>query len=147
MTGATIFLLVEDDPHDAYLVEHEFRRNRHLRLIHVGDARAAVRYLTGEGEYGDRKQYPLPQVILLDLKMPGLSGFEFLEWLHSESPGEQRLIPVIVMSSSALQQDIKRAYALGVNSYLSKPIKWDAFNERIKALGVFWAEHAEKPEV
>jgi CheY-like chemotaxis protein len=138
---------VEDDPNDVFLVEHEFKRAPHLRLVHVGDGREAVRYLIGEGEYADRQKHPLPDVILLDLKMPGFSGFDFLEWLHSESPGDQRLIPVVVMSSSSLQEDVRRAYALGVNSYITKPVDWKTFRERIQLLGIFWSEHAETPEI
>ncbi len=147
MTTTTTFLLVEDNPNDVFLVEREFKRAPHLRLVHVGDGRKAVRYLIGEGEYADRHKHPLPDVILLDLKMPGFSGFDFLEWLHSESPGDERLIPVVVMSSSSLQQDVKRAYALGVNSYITKPVDWETFRERIKLLGIFWSEHAETPEI
>jgi DNA-binding response OmpR family regulator len=140
-------MLVEDDPNDAFMVEREFKRAAHLRLVHLLDAMEAIRYLKGEDNYADRKMHPVPDVILLDLKMPGLSGFEFLQWLHSESPGDQRLIPVVVMSSSGLQEDVKRAYALGVNSYMTKPVDWDSFKERIKALGIYWSEHAETPTI
>jgi CheY-like chemotaxis protein len=141
------FLLVEDDPNDVFMVEREFKRAPHLRLTHVPDATEAIRYLTGEGKYADRYNHPLPAVILLDLKMPGLSGFDFLQWLHSESPGDQRLIPVVVMSSSGLPEDIKQAYSLGVNSYMTKPVDWETFKDRIKTLGIYWSEHAEVPTV
>ena len=147
MAGKTTFLLVEDDPNDVFFVEREFKRAPHLRLLHVGDGREAVRYLTGEGGFADRQKHPLPNVILLDLKMPGFSGFDFLEWLHYNSPGDQKLIPVVVMSSSSLQEDIKRAYAFGVNSYMCKPVDWETFRERIKTLGIYWSEHAETPEI
>src|ERR1051325_1101791 len=148
MATTTTFLLVEDDPDSVALMERAFQKApAHIRVRHVGDGRQAVRYLRGEGEYADHQKYPLPNVILLDLKMPGFSGFDFLEWLHSESPGELRLIPVIVMSSSSLQEDVNRAYALGVNSYMRKPIDWDTFRERIRQLGIFWSEHAETPEI
>jgi CheY-like chemotaxis protein len=118
MVKTTTFLLVEDDPHDVLLVERAFKETPpHLRLCRAADGCEAVRYLKGEGAYGDRQKYPLPDVILLDLKMPRFNGFEFLAWLRSESPDHQRLLPVIVMSSSALQQDITRAYALGISAY------------------------------
>ena len=143
----TTFLLVEDDRNDAWMVEREFRKAPHLRLLHVGFGREGVRYLEGKGDYADRQKHPIPNVILLDLKMPGFSGFDFLEWLHSSSPGDQRLIPVVVMSSSSLQQDVKKAYALGVNAYMCKPIDWEEFRERIKLLGIYWAEHAVTPEI
>jgi len=148
MTKITTFLLVEDDPNDAFFVEHEFKEApAEIRLHHVWDGREAVRYLQGEGEYADRQQHSLPNVILLDLKLPGFNGFDFLEWLHSESAGDLRLIPVVVMSSSSLREDIKRAYSLGANSYLTKPIDWNTFRERIKLLGIFWSEHVETPEI
>jgi CheY-like chemotaxis protein len=143
--GKTEFLLVEDDPNDAFMVEREFHRAPHLSLHHVSDGREAINYLLGEGQYSDRQKFPLPNVILLDLKMPRFSGFEFLEWLHSQSPGEVRLIPVVVMSSSSLPEDVKRAYAMGANTYMSKPVDWQTFRERIRTLGIYWAEHAEKP--
>jgi CheY-like chemotaxis protein len=79
--------------------------------------------------------------------MPRFSGFDFLEWLHSKSPGELRLIPVVVMSSSVLEADIHRAYALGANSYLSKPINWQSFRKRIQALGFYGSEHVVPPTV
>jgi CheY-like chemotaxis protein len=148
MTDTTTFLLVEDDPNDVFFVEREFERtSRHLRLLHVGDGESAVRYLEGDGECAERETHPLPNVILLDLNMPGLNGFDFLEWLHSESPGDLRLIPVVVLSSSSLQEDIKRAYALGANSYVTKPGDWGTFQERIRILGTFWSEHVETPEI
>jgi CheY-like chemotaxis protein len=141
----TVFLLVEDDPHDAFMVEREFASAPHLVLRHVLDGLEAVHYLLGEGQYGDRDQFPLPNVILLDLKMPRFSGFDFLDWLHSKSPGDLRVIPVIVMSSSSMPEDVKRVYALGANCYMSKPVNWRAFQERIRTLGVFWSEHVETP--
>ncbi|HEV2391142.1 MAG TPA: response regulator [Verrucomicrobiae bacterium] len=147
MAKPTYFLLVEDDPNDAFFVEREFKQApAYLGLRIVTDGRNAVRYLRGEGQYADRAKFPVPNVILLDLKMPGMSGFDFLEWLRSEAATEQRVIPVVVMSSSPLQEDIKRAYALGVNSYMTKPIEWTRFRDRIRMLGIYWSEHAETPE-
>jgi len=141
----TVFLLVEDDPHDAFMVEREFGHAPHLILRHVADGLEAVHYLSGEGKYSDRDQFPLPNVILLDLKMPRFSGFDFLDWLHTKSPGDLRVIPVIVMSSSSMPEDVKRVYALGANCYMSKPVNWRLFQERIRTLGVFWSEHVETP--
>jgi len=147
MQKVTTFLHVDDDPNDIYLVEREFKEApAHLRLKSVHDGIEAKRYLVGQGEYADRKKYPVPNVILLDLKMPRFSGFDFLEWLHSPDAGDLHLIPVVVLSSSELPQDVKRAYALGVNSYVVKPGKWDRFRERIKTLGVYW-DNAETPQM
>jgi CheY-like chemotaxis protein len=101
--------------------------------------------LLGAGRYHDRAVYPVPQVILLDLKMPRVNGFELLHWLRHESPGDLRLLPIVIMSSSDMEEDVRRAYALGANSYLVKPIDWKSFDERMQALGIYWAQHVQKP--
>jgi CheY-like chemotaxis protein len=144
-TEATMFLLVEDDRNDVFLVEREFcvaPVNIHLAV--VANGAEAVRYLEGQGEYKDRSHFPLPEVILLDLKMPKLNGFEFLQWLRTRAPECSRHIPVVVMSSSGDKADVSRAYFLGANSYMVKPIDWKSFRERINVLGVYWANHVEK---
>ena len=144
--AATTFLLVEDDPNDAFFVAHYFKSApAHIRLRTVSDGAEAMRYIDGTGEYADRQKFPLPDVILLDLKMPRVSGFEFLEWLRSRVPDSLNIIPVVVMSSSAFEQDVQRAYALGVNSYMVKPVNWEEFQQRITALGIYWTEHTETP--
>ena len=104
-------------------------------------------YLTGVKEFSDRTKHPWPQVILLDLKMPRVNGFEFLQWLRADSPGDLRLLPVIVMSSSNQKNDVNRAYALGANSYFVKPISWRDFETRMKALNAYWGSYVEKPDV
>jgi CheY-like chemotaxis protein len=143
---STVFLLVEDDPNDVFIIEQEFKRaGQGIRLSTVHDGIEARRYLEGDGEYGEREKFPLPDVILLDLKMPRFSGFDFLEWLRYKGPQHLNWTPVVVVSSSALQKDVDRAYALGVNSYIVKPVEWKLFRERIKALGVYWGEHVETP--
>lgn len=141
----TTFLLVEDEPNDVLMLEMEFRRAPlHIRLVAVEDGTQAMNYLQGKGPYSDRGKYPIPDVILLDLKMPRMNGFEFLEWLRCKSDRSHRFIPVVVMSSSGMREDVDRAYALGANSYLVKPVEWNRFQARIQALGVYWAEHVEK---
>lgn len=146
MSKTTTFLLVEDDLNDVFSVEREFRSAPpHIRLRVLPDAVEAMHYLQGEGLYADRQNFPLPDVILLDLKMPRISGFEFLEWLRKESDPQHRLLPVIITSSSAFREDITRAYAIGVNSYLIKPVDWKEFRQRIGALGIYWTERAQTP--
>lgn len=115
-----------------------------IRLEVVEDGGEAMCYLEGRSPYCDRATHPVPHVILLDLKMPRVDGFEFLEWLRGKCVREYRFIPVVVMSSSALPEDVDRAYSLGANSYLVKPVSWALFKERIKALGIYWAEHVQK---
>jgi CheY-like chemotaxis protein len=142
----TTFLLVEDDLNDAFIIEQEFKRvTQATRLVVVNDGIEARRYLEGDGEYANRDGFPLPDVILLDLKMPRFSGFDFLEWLRYKGAAHINWTPVVVISSSNLQKDIDRAYALGVNSYLVKPVEWKQFRDRIKALGMYWSEHVETP--
>lgn len=143
----TTFLLVEDDRNDVDLITIEFGHapaNIRLRVVH--DGHDAIEYLKGGGNFANRNEYPLPDVILLDLKMPRVSGFEFLEWLRSQAPEHLRVIPVVVMSSSFLKEDIDCAYELGANSYLVKPVNWEHFKERIRAFGIYWAWHSETPE-
>ena len=142
----TIFLLVEDNPDDSFLIEQEFKRsNPGIRVYTVQDGIEACRYLEGAGCYSDRKAFPLPDVILLDLKMPRFSGFDFLEWLRMKATAHVGAIPVVVMSGSAAQPDVDRAYALGVNSYVVKPVEWKQFRQKIKALGSYWGEHVATP--
>ena len=104
-------------------------------------------YLLGKAGFRDRRIHPLPHVILLDLKMPRVDGFEFLRWLRTEAPRPLRLLPVIVMSSSDEPRDVRRAYELGVNSYLCKPIQWAEFQARMEALSIYWTGHVETPMV
>jgi CheY-like chemotaxis protein len=143
----TTFLLVEDDPKDVYLVQDVFKRTGHGRLEVVEDGQEAIDYLTGHGAYANRLEYPMPHVILLDMKMPRVNGLEFLKWLKRESPNSLHLLPVVVMSSSNDRKEVEEAYELGVNSYMTKPINWQDFKERLIALNLFWSDHVEKPVV
>jgi DNA-binding response OmpR family regulator len=148
MPAPKTFLLVEDDEYDVLFLQTEFgKAHINIFLQVVGDGVVARQYLDGEGKYGDRHKYPVPDVILVDLRLPRVDGFEFLEWLRSKSVGQQRLIPVIVLSSSGQPEDVLRAYTLGANSYVVKPVNWQECRERIRALGVYWAAHAETPRL
>lgn len=141
----TTFLLVEDDENDAWFVRHQFQgASGHIRLEVVHDGTEGCNYLTGVGKFQNRTEYPLPDVILLDLKMPRMSGFEFLHWLRKEAPANLQLTPVVVMSSSGIREDVRRAYLLGANSYMVKPIDWHGFKERMRNLGIYWS-HVESP--
>jgi CheY-like chemotaxis protein len=141
------FLLVEDDPNDVLFVQQEFKRtSKSIRLNVVSDGIEAMRYLEGKDLYKDRQKHPLPHVIMLDLKMPRFSGFDFLEWLRFKAPDQLHFIPVIVLSSSNLPQDVTRAYALGVNSFVVKPVNWEEFRKRLQVLATYWADNVETPE-
>ncbi len=133
-------LLVEDDYNDILFIQRAFRRsdleNPSIQVVRDGDE--AVAYLSGEGDYANRNFYPLPGMILLDLKLPRRSGLEVLEWLRSQ-PVLKR-IPVVILTSSKENIDINRAYDIGVNSYLLKPVNYKALNEMIKTLNAFWLD-------
>ena len=123
-TVRPVILLVDDNPHDVVLIRLAFRKVGIIDTIHlVKDGTEAVRYIKGHGQYADRTQFPPPTLILLDLKMPQTNGFEVLRWIR-----EQRMLDnlvVVVMSGSKEDTDIKRAYALGANSYLVKPSRFE----------------------
>jgi len=125
-----VILLVDDNPHDVVLIRLAFRRVGIIDTIQlVKDGTEAMRYINGEGAYADRHQFPIPTLILLDLKMPQTSGFDVLQWIR-EQP-ELSTVIVVVMSGSKNDQDIERAYALGANSY---PIKPTRFEEMVKMM-------------
>ena len=138
-------LLVEDNSTDALMVRRAFRKaNITSPLEVVEDGDKAVDYLTGQGAYADRARFPLPVLVLLDLKLPRRSGLEVLDWLRQQ-PGLRRL-PVVVLTSSQENADIGRAYDLGANSYLVKPVSFDPLLELIKVLGLYWLVHNQPPE-
>jgi CheY-like chemotaxis protein len=138
-------LLAEDDPNDALLVRMAFQRTRSgVPLMVVPNGLEAVNYLKGEGVYADRTRYPMPDIILLDLKMPLMSGFEVLGWLKGQ-PLLKRL-PVIVLTSSVQDEDARRAYEAGANSYLVKPTDFNELVETMQHLGDFWFEGSKLPE-
>ncbi len=130
-------LLVEDNPDDAFLIKRAFKKAKLANpLFVVEDGEEAVAYLVGEGEFADRNEHPLPMLILLDLKLPKMSGFEVLQW-RMGNPGVKK-IPVVVLTSSNQTPDIKKAYELGANSYLVKPVSFEGLMEMVKVLGMYW---------
>jgi CheY-like chemotaxis protein len=138
--------LVEDNIDDVILIERAFEKARIVNPLHiVGDGDEALDYLGGRGKYRDRAAHPLPALILLDLKLPRRSGLDVLTWLRAE-PSVKR-IPVVVLTSSREGVDVDRAYELGVNSYLCKPVAFDALLEMIKTLKVYWLLFNERPTV
>jgi len=129
-TQPVTILLVEDDPGHARLIERNLRRARITNeIIMLTDGQVAVDYLCGEG-----LRRPLPLLILLDLNLPGLSGFQVLERLKAD--GQTKHIPVICLTTTDNPQDIERCYALGCNVYITKPIAYEQFAEVIRQLGL-----------
>lgn len=137
LVAASPILLVEDSRDDVLLMQRAFRLAKIANpLAVVGDGQAAVDYLAGEAACADRDRHPLPLVVLLDLKLPRKSGLEVLEWLKAQ-PGLRRL-PVVVFTSSQEHPDVTRAYDLGANSYLVKPVHFQDLQEMVRALHFYW---------
>lgn len=147
MTRTNTILLVEDNPVDILLMQRAFRSdtlaNTSLQIVRDGDA--AVLYLNGEGEYSDRARYPLPTIILLDLKLPRRSGHEVLGWLKQQP--ELKRLPVVVLTNSRQTLDVDRAYDLGVNSYLVKPVGFASLLQMIDTFNEYWLNYSELPEL
>lgn len=143
--GSTI-LLVEDEPGDVFRIQRAFQKaNATSTLVVVSDGEQAIQYLDGQGVYQDRNLYPIPIIILLDLKLPRYSGFQVLTWLRSES--NLKHLPVVVLTSSEQQVDIKRAYALGANSYLVKPPSTNTLLEMVRSVNLFWVVFNRPPQL
>jgi CheY-like chemotaxis protein len=141
-----VILVVEDDPNDVLLIQRAFAKARivnPLRIVSHGDE--AVAYLSGEGQFADRETYPFPVLVLLDLKLPRRSGLEVLGWIRAR-PGLKRL-PIVVLTSSKESVDINRAYDLGANSYLVKPVGFDSLLELVKSLEVYWIMLNQNPDI
>jgi CheY-like chemotaxis protein len=142
-----LILLIEDNPSDAWLFQRALKKagvtSRVERLSNGDDA---VAYLQGQTPYDDRAAYPLPGIVVLDLKLPRRSGFEVLEWVRS-LPGSLRLLPIVVLSSSSMPSDVNRAYSLGANSYLTKPYGASEFTRLASAFRDYWLGVNEDPAI
>lgn len=137
-------LLVEDDLNDIFLVKRAFKMARlETPLQVVTDGEEATHYLSGHGKYADREAYPLPKLIVMDIKMPRLSGFDVLEWIKHD--GALRRIPVIIVSSSDRPQDIDQAYELGANAYMVKPVNFHAVERLFESITHYWGLECAKP--
>ncbi len=144
VTDFTI-LLVEDDPNDIVLIQRAFAKAALVNPLRiVRDGEEALQYLAGQPPYDDRGRHPLPSLILLDLKLPRKSGLEVLEWIRQQE--HLKHIPVIVLTSSREMRDVNRAYDLGANSYLVKPVGFEGLLEMLKAIGMYWVILNKGPE-
>ena len=130
-------LLVEDNPYDVELMMRALRKNNVANPIHhVEDGAAALDFIFCQGKYGDRRFEQAPKVILLDLKLPKIDGLEVLKQIKRDD--RTKHIPVVIVTSSREDPDIKTAYMLGANSYVIKPVEFDVFVEAMKNLGYYW---------
>jgi CheY-like chemotaxis protein len=137
-------LLFEDDDNDAFLLQRALKKAGIENPIHrVRDGQEGIEYLAGVGQYADRRRYPFPRVVLLDLKMPRKSGLEVLEWIKSHP--EHKVIPTIVFTASREQQDIAASYGLGANCFVVKPSQFEDLEHLVRILHEFW-RLCEKPE-
>lgn len=131
-------LIGDDSADDVFFVRRALKEiGCGERVYEVEDGKEVVDWLCAVGKYADRRTYPFPEVLLLDLKMPRYDGFYVLEWLQEHR--ECRVIPTIVFSSSVVEADVHRVYALGGNAYLVKPNGFNELAQVIRAIWTFWS--------
>jgi CheY-like chemotaxis protein len=139
MSSKPVILHVEDDPNDVLLVGLAFRKSDVGAVVQVvNDGEQAVQYLAGQGAYSNRQTFPLPTIVLLDLKLPRRSGLEVLSWVRRQD--DLRRLPIIMLTSSNQQGDIKKAYDLGINSFLVKPSALEELTELVRKICGYWLE-------
>jgi CheY-like chemotaxis protein len=146
MSQVRNILLADDDPNDVHIVKAAFTRAGYDFPFHVvPNGEQAIAYLKGEGKYANRKKSPMPSLLLLDIKMPSIDGFEVLRWIRSRP--EWRVLPVIVLTNSYYGPDVNHAYDLGANSFLTKPGDFDQYVCAVKQVAHFWLVQNLVPEV
>ena len=139
-----VVLLVEDNPDDVELTLRAFRKNHLLNEVVVAnDGVEALDYLFGSGNYTGDDPSILPQLVLLDLKLPRVSGLDVLRQIRGDE--RTKLLPVVVLTSSNEEQDLMQSYALHANSYIHKPIDFERFMEAVRQLGLYWMVLNEPP--
>jgi two-component system response regulator len=137
-------LLVEDNEDDVTLTLRAFNKiNIRNKIVTAGDGEEAIDYLLCKGKFEERNPLDLPSVILLDLKLPKVNGFEVLKAIRKNE--KTKYLPVVILTSSKEEQDICEGYKLGANSYIRKPVDSENFFEAVKTLGVFWLLLNETP--
>lgn len=137
-------LLVEDNPAHAEMVIRSFEVNRIANeIMHVEDGQLALDYLHRSGKFSDEKKYSLPHLILLDLRLPKVDGLEVLDTIKKDE--NLMSIPVVILTTSAADMDVAKAYKCHANSYLVKPIDFDQFTKMMDELGYYWLAWNHKP--
>lgn len=137
MSQEKVILLVEDNPDDEALTLRAFRKNNiHNKVVVARDGVEALDYLFGSGAHSQRDATDLPQVVLLDLKLPRVDGLEVLRRIRADE--RTKLLPVVILTSSREDQDVINGYRLGANSYVRKPVSFDEFLDAARSLGLYW---------
>ena len=140
MDAHPVILIAEDNENDIFMLRRAFTQLEiDSPIFIVSDGEQAISYLHGDGKYSNRAEYPLPDLLLLDLKMPRTNGFEVLQWIR-EQP-ELFGTRVVVLTSSAISADINRAYEAGANSFLTKPSDFQSYVELTEFINGFWLQH------
>lgn len=135
-------LLVEDNEDDVFFMQRAARAcgiQNPLQI--VCDGQAAIDYLGGHGPYADRREYPLPFLVFLDLKMPHVGGLDVLAWIRGR--GELQTMLVIILTTSKEDSDVQRAYRLGVNSFLVKPPNFEQLTDLINRVKIYWLDNPQ----
>jgi DNA-binding response OmpR family regulator len=137
MSNGCAILVAEDDEDDVFFLRRAWQASGYPHQLFVTrDGQEAVRYLNGDSRYSDRKTYPVPRLVMLDVKMPRMNGFDVLEWLQTHSHFQQ--VPVVVLSSSSQESDRQRALKLGAHDYLVKPLEFENLVKLIKQVHGRW---------
>ena len=146
VTPNTCVLIAEDNDADVLTIRRAFKQLGFPLILKVVENGAdAIAYLKGDGDFGDRSHYPVPDLLLLDLKMPGTNGFEVLQWVR-EQDDEIGSLRVVVLTTSDAIKDVNRAYQLGANSFLTKPLNFTEFKDCLDAIARYWLCVNQRPE-
>ena len=141
-----VVLIAEDNDNDIAMLRRAFHQASVTAPIqYLTDGEQTIAYLKGEGKFARRDEFPLPDLLLLDLKMPRKSGFDVLEWLRTQ-PSLAHL-RVVVLTTSEELRDVNRAYALGAASFLTKPVNFVEFKDTIQAMYNYWVAYNRRPRI
>src|SRR5690242_2658306 len=145
MKECPVILVAEDDEDYVLLIKQVFMKAHIPNPIHVvWNGEEAISYLKGDGKYSNRDEYPLPDIFLLDLKMPRINGFEVLKWVRAQP--SLSALRILVLTSSDEIRDVNEAYQLGANSFLVKPLDFEDFTHLSRLIADFWFKASRTPE-
>lgn len=146
MNESAVILIVEDNKDHAELIMRCFEEHQIInKTFHAEDGEQALDYIFGNGKYMDRDSFPLPNLILLDLRIPKLDGLEVLKRIKNND--RSKYIPVVILTSSNNEKDILSAYDSYVNSYLVKPLTYEKYLNLVNELGEYWLENNNQPSI